>query len=373
MRQGDWRGLVAAAVAGCVVAATGCSRAKSEDVQPVVTVDVAPVLSTTIQGKVRGDALLFPKQQAAIVSKISAPVKKFYVNRGDRVRAGQLLVELENSDLLAAVTESQAAFNQAEAAYQTAIKATLPEEAQKAELDVQAAKEAMDAQQAVFASRQDLFKQGAIAQKDLNDAQVAFVQARNQYETAQRHLENLRGFASAQGVKSAEAQRDAAKGRLENAQAQLSFSRIVSPIDGVVTDRPLYAGETAPSGSPLVTVMDISRVIARTHVPPSEGSQLKVGGDANLLVPNKAAVPGKITQISPALDPNGTTVEVWTEVPNPDGLLKPGTSLQVEMIAQTVPDALVIPQSAVLTSASGTTLVIAVDAENKPHKESVTL
>jgi RND family efflux transporter MFP subunit len=119
--------------------------------------------------------------------------------------------------------------------------------------------------------------------------------------------------------------------------------------------------------------MDISRVIARTHVPPSEANQLKVGGDANLLVPNKGAVPGKITQISPALDTGGTTVEVWTEVPNADGLLKPGTSLQVEMIAQTVADALVIPQSAVLTSASGATSVIVIDADNTPHKESVML
>ena len=296
MRARIGRCLAAVAAIGCVVAGAGCSTAEPEDVQPVVTVDVAPVLTTTIQAKVRGDALLFPSQQAAIVPKISAPVKKFYVNRGDRVRAGQLLVELENADLVAAVVESQAAYDQAETVYQTAVRATLPEETQKAELDVQAAKEAMDAQQAVLSSRQDLFKQGAIAQKDLNDAQVAFVQARNQYETAQRHMENLRGFATAQAVKGAQAQRDAAKGRLESAQAQLSYSRIVSPIDGVVTDRPLYAGESAPSGAPILTVMDISRVIARTHVPPSEASQLKVGGDANLLVPDKGAIAGKITQ-----------------------------------------------------------------------------
>ena len=373
MHPGDWRRLVAAATVGCALAASGCSREKPEDVQPVVTVDVAPVLTSTIQGKVRGDALLFPTQQAAIVSKMSGPVKKFYVNRGDRVRAGQLLAELANADLLAAVTESQAAFNQAEAAYQTAIKATLPEAAQKAELDMQAAKEVMDAQQAVLTSRQDLFKQGAIAQKDVNDAQVAFVQARNQYQTAQRHLENLRGFASAQEIKGAEAQRDAAKGRLENAQAQLSYSRIVSPIDGVVTERPLYAGETAASGSP---ACDRDGHFAR-HCPHARSAvrgkpaQSRRGRESAGAEQGSGA--GKITQISPALDAGGTTVEVWTEVPNADGLLKPGTSLQVEMIAQTVADALVIPQSAVLTSASGATSVIVIDADNKPHKESVML
>ena len=85
----------------------GCSKAKPADVNPVVTVDVAPVLTSTIQQKVGGDALLYPLQQAAIVPKISSPVRKMYVNRGDHVRAGQLLAELENRDLSAAATEAR--------------------------------------------------------------------------------------------------------------------------------------------------------------------------------------------------------------------------------------------------------------------------
>jgi HlyD family secretion protein len=77
--------------------------------------------------------------------------------------------------------------------------------------------------------------------------------------------------------------------------------------------------------------------------------------------------------ISPALDPSNTTVEVWVQAANAGGRLKPGTSLNVEMIAETVPNALVIPLTAVLTSSSGSTSVIVVDAESKPHRKSVTL
>jgi multidrug efflux pump subunit AcrA (membrane-fusion protein) len=80
-----------------------------------------------------------------------------------------------------------------------------------------------------------------------------------------------------------------------------------------------------------------------------------------------------VTQVSPALDAGGTTVEVWVQADNPEGLLKPGTSLRVETIARTVPNALVIPQVAVLTSSSGATSVITVDPQNKPHKEAVML
>src|SRR3954469_5554389 len=89
-----------------------------------VTVDVAPVLNSEIQLKVAGDAVLYPIQQAAIVSKITSPVKKFYVERGAHVKAGQLLAELENSDLTSAAMESQASASQAEATYETTARAS---------------------------------------------------------------------------------------------------------------------------------------------------------------------------------------------------------------------------------------------------------
>ena len=158
--------------------------------------------------------MLYPIQQAAIAPKISAPIKRFYVERGAHVRAGQLLVELESQDLLGAAKESQAAYELAEANYQTAARATLPQEGQKAELDVRVAKDTLDAQQAVYENRQRLFTEGAIAQKDVNDAQVNLSQARNQYEMARKRLEDLQGFGNDQALKAATAQRDAARGAI---------------------------------------------------------------------------------------------------------------------------------------------------------------
>jgi multidrug efflux pump subunit AcrA (membrane-fusion protein) len=351
---------------------TTCGKKEAEESGPVVTVDVAPVLSSQIQRTIRAQALVYPLQQAAIAPKITAPIKKVYVQKGEKVRAGQLLVELENADLAGAAHESEAAYQAAEATYETTARATVPEEAQKAELDVQSAKTAMDAAQAVFESRQRLFREGAIAQKDVNEAEVNFTQAKNQHEMAQKHLNDLRGFGNDQALKNATAQRDQAKARQDAAVAQLSYSRITSPIDGVVTDRPLYAGETPQSGSPIVTVMDLSKVIARAHISPAEASELKVGNDANLIGPDNAPIAGKITQISPAVDPSNTTLEVWVQADNPGDHFKPGTSIRVELIARTVSNALVIPQAALLTSGSGATSVVFIDPENKPHRKSVT-
>ena len=353
------------------ILAAGCHRAKEEEQAPVVTVDVAPVLQAQIQRTVRADGLLYPRQQAAIVSKISAPIKRNAVQRGARVRAGQLLLELENQDLAGAATESRAAYDLAEANYETTAKATVPQELQKADLDARASKDALDAAQSMFENRQRLYREGAIAQKDVNDAQATLSQARSAYETARKKADDLHGFARDQELKAATAQREQAKGHHDAAQAQLGYSRITSPIDGVVTDLPFYPGEMAPSGAPVVTVMDVSKVIARTHVSQADAAELKVGNDANLIGPGGAPIEAKVTQISPALDASNTTVEVWVQADNPAGKLRPGTSIKVEMIARTVPNALVIPQKAVLTSPSGGTFAIVIDNDNKPHLRKI--
>src|SRR5205085_10103048 len=93
--------------------------------------------------------------------------------------------------------------------------------------------------------------------------------------------------------------------------------------------------------------------------------------DATLIGPSGAPLAAKVTQISPALDAANTTVEVWVQADNREGALRPGTSIRVEIVARTVPNALVIPQSAVLTSPSGATFAIVIDNDNKPHRRKI--
>ena len=352
---------------------SGCSKDKGEK-EPVVPVQVASVEKTTLQRTVTAEAVLFPLQQSAIVPKISAPVKAFYVKRASRVRKGQLLAVLENRDLAAAAQENQGAYNQAEATYATTTSAQLPEEIQKAQLDAQAAKQMLEAQQKVYNSRQELFQQGAIPRKEFDQAGVDLTQARNQYQIAQKHVDALMATGKQQALKSAAGQLESAKGKFLGAEAQMSYSQIRSPIDGVVTDRPLYPGEMAAAGTPIVTVMDISQVIAKAHIPQPEAALLKVGDKATIAVPGESEpVDAKVTVVSPALDPNSTTVEVWVQAKNPAQRLKPGTSVQVSMVAQTIPDALVIPAAALLTGQDGTTSVMVVGADNRAHQKPVSV
>jgi multidrug efflux pump subunit AcrA (membrane-fusion protein) len=301
-------------------------------------------------------------------------VQKFLIKRGSPVHQGQLLAVLENRDLSAAAQENKGAFSQAEATYATATTAGLPEELQKAEADVQQTKQALDAQEKVFQSRQQLFEQGALPRKELDQSQVDVVQARNQYSIAKRHYDTLQAIGKHQELKAAQGQLDSAKGKYLGAEAQLSYSEIRSPISGVVTDRPLYPGEMAPAGTAIVTVMDISSVIAKAHIPQVDAALLKVGDKGTMTVPGlDKPVDGKVTVVSPALDPNSTTVEVWLEAKNPKKQLKPGTSVQLALTAETVKDALVVPAAAVVTAADGSTVVMVAGSDGKAHQRPVKL
>jgi len=349
----------------------GCSSDKG-DKEPTVTVQIAPVEKTTIEHTINAQAILFPRQQAAIVPKISAPVRRFLVKRGSPVHEGQLLAVLENRDLEAAAQDTKGSYDQAQASYETTTAASLPEEIQKAEADAQQAQQALDAQEKVFQSRQQLFDQGALPRKELDQSRVDVTLARNQSAIARKHLDALLAIGKQQELKAAAGQLESARGKYMGAQAQLGYSDIRSPMNGVITDRPLYPGEMATAGAPLLTVMDISSVIAKAHISQSDAAALKVGDPGTMTVPGlEKPIEGKVTVVSPALDPNSTTVEVWFEAKNPKHALKPGTSVQLALTAQTLKDALVIPSSSLLTAPDGTTTVMVAGADGRAHQTPV--
>jgi RND family efflux transporter MFP subunit len=370
--------LLTTRISACIVVVAGfvslaaCSKHEKEE-EPVVTVQTVAAHKTKIQQVVRTEAVLYPRNQAAITPKITAPVRKFYVNRGSRVHRGQLLATLENRDIAASVTENKGALEQAQATYETTTQATLPEDLAKAEQDEKSAAEALDAAQKQFNSRQNLYQQGALPRKDLDQASVALVQAKGQYQVAKQHLAAMQAVGKQQTVKSATGQLTSARGKYEGATAQLSYTEIRSPIDGVVTDRPAYPGETPAQGTPLLTIMDTSSVIAKAHIPQNEAALLKVGDPATITAPGAQPVQGKVSLVSPATDPNSTTVEVWIEAPNKEGSLRPGTTVQVEAIARTIPDAITVPSTAILKTPEGSTTVMVVGKDDRAHQTAVQL
>ena len=360
----------------CVSLFDGCKKSAADDAdKQVVPVQVIHPAVGTITEEIEADATLAPVAQAAIQAKITAPVKQFYVQRGSRVKAGQLLATLENGDLSAVALDNKGALNSAEGAYTIATAQQVPQQEMQARLDLEQAKSAFDLAQSVLASRTQLFKQGAVPGRDVDTAKAAVVQAQANYEIAKQKYETTKSVGTTASLNSAEGQLTSAKGKYLGAEAQLSYTNIRTPIAGVVTDRPLFAGETAAAGTPVVTVMDTSVLLAKLHIAQRQAQQLVVGAAAEVAVPGlDKPVEGKVSLISPALDAGSTTVEVWVKVENASGALEPGTTVHVTIEGKSIPDALTLPVDAIQRSSeTGGKAVLVVNADGTLHKKSITV
>jgi len=368
-----------AVLLGCALLLIPVACKKGDDEEkaptPVVYVQAAHPQQGSISQEIAGDALLTPLSQAAIQPKVSAPVKKFYVQRGSRVRAGQLLAVLENRDLAAAALDNKGAYTAAQASFETATKATVPEDLTKARLDLAQAKATLDLDQSIVNARKDLFRQGAIPGRDLDTAQATLVQAQATYDIARQHLESLEKVSNRAALQNAQGTLDSAKGKYLGAEAQLSYTEIRSPISGMITDRPLFEGETATAGTALITVMDTSALIAKLHLAQTQAQQLKLGAPATLRIPGlDEPVAAKVSLVSPALDPGSTTVEVWLRVENSKNVLKAGTPVHATITGRTVQNALSVPASAVLTEQEGGgRYLMIIASDSTAHRKPVTL
>jgi len=183
-------------------------------------------------------------------------------------------------------------------------------------------------------------------------------------------LQGLNQVSQREAIRGSEAQVAAAKAHYDSALVQASYGQIRSPISGVISDRSIYPGEIAASGSPLVSIVDISQLVARANVPVKDATAISVGRPARITGP-EGDLAGKVTVVSPAVDPNTTTVEVWVQIPNPGEKLKPGGTVRVSIIAATIQNTIMVPSAALLNSDEGGQKVMVIDKDSVAHEQKV--
>src|ERR1700719_739343 len=203
---GTVRSLLVLMAAGILF--SGCGTKETAEATPTVTVQVDAAEKEPIQRKVVTDAVLYPRDQAAIVAKVVSSIKKWNVDKVSHVKAGQLLGELENQDLTGAAMKSQGGYAQAQVTYEMTV--------QKSAQDLRFAKQSLDSAQKFYDGRAALYKEGAVSAKDLDDASVALSSAKNTFDLSQKQYD----------LKVAEGARKAAQGDTENANAMLSYTKI---------------------------------------------------------------------------------------------------------------------------------------------------
>lgn len=326
----------------------GCASHEEAPPKPVVEVKVAKAAVAEVRIAVSAPAFLFARQQANIGARITAPIRKLLVRKGDNVAANQLLAQLENRDVLAQREEAAAAVADAEANLQRVTSGTLPTDVERARGQAATAEAALNQAQKFYERRRQLFQQGAIPQRDLQLSETELAQAKVNHEVARRSLDLLLNQSREREILMAKSKLDQAQARLALVKAQLEFTEIRSTSDGTITEQFMFPGDMAKPDAPIFTVMDLSVAVARSQVPEAEASALRVGQPCAFMpTDGGASFGGRISVVNQAVDTQRRTVETWCEIPNPNRALRAGAFGQVRIVTGVWPKSVVVPLAAV--------------------------
>jgi HlyD family secretion protein len=352
----------------------GCSHPEADPPKAVVNVKVARAELADVELTVQAPATIFPREQANISARVTAPILNLKARKGDAITGGQVLAILENRDAEAQQAEASASVADAEANLQKTSAGTLPADIERARGQLESAEAARNLAQKNYDRRKDLFSQGAIPNRDLLSSETELSQAKTAYAVAKRTLDLLEQQSGKADVVIAQTRVQQAKARQSLAAAQLQFTELHSPLTGTITEQFLYAGDMAKPDAPIFTVMDLSFAIARAQVPESEARRVARGQPCSFSTPDPGgdSPKGTITVVNQAVDTMRRTVEVWCEIPNRQSLLKAGTFGSVSILVGRVERAIVLPESAVqFKEGSSQGTVVVVDAKNVAHLREV--
>ena len=346
-----------------------------EETPPVlVDVKVAVAGESDVSVVVRAPATVFPKEQANIAPRLTAPVLALLVGKGDSVIASQVLARLENKDLMAQRAEAAASLADAEASLAKASTGTLPTEMERARGDEAITAAAFNQTQRVYERRKQLFEQGAIPERDLLMSETELVQARTNHDVAVRASQILQGQSMERDLDIARSRVEQARGRLGFIDAQISYADVRSPFAGTVIEQFLFPGDMAKPDTPIFTVANLSVAVARAQVPEANASALRTGQPCSFLPSDAQETPlaGTVTVVNGAVDPVRRTVEVWCEVPNATSRVRSGVFGTAQIVTGVLKNAVVIPLSAVqFEEGSNRGFVLAVDENRKGARRAV--
>lgn len=324
-----------------LVTVAACHRggAEEESAQPVVSVRVAKAEIGTIAQPIELVGTITTRHEATVSSKISGQIAQMPLLKNRNVRAGEVLAQIEARDLAAQRAEAAAAVT-------TAKDAIAPAEA------------ALQNARRTYDRRQGLFAKGGISKKDL--------------ESSQLDVSNAQG-----ALKTANGKVTESVNHLASLDAQLSYSAVRAPFDGIVTEQFAYQGDFATSGNKLLTIADASTIIVKAPVSDETATRVHAGDVATIMPDDLpgTTLQAPVTLVGRSADPQSRAVEIWVTLANPGGRLRPNAAARLTIASSATPNAVIVPTPAVTldaTNANGGTVMI-VDAQSIAHEAHVTV
>ena len=347
------RSLLTATLVVALFAASGCGGDKTNaapqrktgtTTPQTLAITIAPVEARDVQRTAETTGSLLAWEEVVLNTPVQGTVARLAVDLGDRVETGQVVAELDKREFTLAVDQADAAFRsaqdnilraRAQAAASEANLRQVRESIRAWEANDNRARAALEEARANLERSRQLLGKELISQREFDAARTTYETMLAQYQTSQvertQYPDRVR-VAEAQhqsdlsAVRVAESEVKRQEATLSIAQKKLSDATLRAPISGAIAKRHVNRGEFVKENVAVFTIVRSDILKYTGTVPERAALAVRPGQSVQLQVD---AVPGrmftgKITRVSPAVDVTNRTVSLEAQVPNPQGLLKPG-------------------------------------------------
>ncbi|MGQ9636402.1 MAG: efflux RND transporter periplasmic adaptor subunit [Thermodesulfobacteriota bacterium] len=316
----------------------------------VIQVEATQVKQGDILREIKFTGTIEAQVEVQVFPKITARIEALKVDKGDRVKKDDLLALLESEELRAQVAQAEAALQNIRAKWAQIEVGARPEEISQAEDLVAKARAKLREAENNYERMKGLFSRGVITKRDFESAELAYQVAQADLNSAQKQLKILLEGATREERQALLAQLRQAEAALEGATIRLSYTRITSPIQGIVSQRFFDEGNLAVPTQPLFTIVQMDIVKVVIFFPEHQVRFIVPGVEAILRV---NAYPdhvfrGVVVKVSPTLDPATRLFSAEIRIENQKYLLRPGMFSNVTLAVEPRKNVLLVPKEAVL-------------------------
>jgi HlyD family secretion protein len=322
--------------------------------------------------------------QVDIKSKASGIIKYLYVNAGDRIREGQLLVELDKEILEAQLKQAKAFLDAAESKLQEMQSQDKTYQANLQKAQLEAENRDYDFAAAEYKRSQGLYHQGLISKADFDTAEqkMKATEVNRNSLLAAVKVREAELAQNSRTIETTRAELVQAQAQYEQAQQNLAYASIRSPISGVVLSREVEVGDAVSSilqlgsnATLIMTLGDVQELYVKGKVDETDIGLVKVGQPVRMTVDayKSRTFQGKVFRIAPmgVEKDNVTRFEVRISIANDLDLLKVNMSSNAEIVLEEHRNVLVIPESALIYNEKRETFVEVPDASTRTGRRQI--
>jgi HlyD family secretion protein len=332
---------------------------KSREVQVAFVESMSPNASEVA---LTASGYVVPRRRIEVSSKISGRVEELMADRGDLVKAGQILARLDDREIQAQLKQARAARQAAAARADEAVTGSRPQEIDRAKAALEEAEANLETSRVNLERVTSLCDKGVLARQSLDEARNAHDVASAQVKVARKSYELMQLGPRAEQIQLARAQLAEAEASIHWLETQLENTVIRAPADGTVLERLIEKGEMVTTGyvsgrgakSALVSIANLKDLEVEVDINESDIARVRVGQECRV---SPESYPEKIygasvREIAPEANRQKATIQVKVAIKDPDEFLRPETNAKVNFLedrklaAMSAPRRILVPKAA---------------------------